>query len=320
MIDGKFFATLIGLVVAVFAVMKFTSGADVMEGFVGMPQRTAKVERLIGTKGCAANQFVSYPNMQSFLSPRFSNTQYGANITYSLPPKDYLAVNASNPLGYADAACSFSRVGPKKNVVEGYCHTCGDASCAPNCPKGGVGMQGGAPRNTQGLDGTTFCQEQGAFVPSSSAAEVGSYATDMLPVGDMTVVGADGDVRNPVVYDRLVFANQKSRLYGRGDPIRGDLPITPMCGQWFNVSAVPQQDLNPGAMAVMGGTMNQTANELYDLVHQYTGGYDDTVGGVGHIKERQLAAAQEVCSNPNWTTQKTGTIGADHGVEWTAFP
>jgi hypothetical protein len=41
---------------------------------------------------------------------------------------------------------------------------------------------------------------------------------------------------NTVVYDRYIYANQKSRTHGLGDPIRGDLPIVPCGSGWFNMS------------------------------------------------------------------------------------
>jgi hypothetical protein len=72
----------------------------------------------------------------------------------------------------------------------------------------------------------------------------------------------------PIIPDNLMFSNKKSRLRGLGDYIRGDLRITPdnyktpankcgdscegyggSCKKWFQVSVIPNNDLNPGFFA-----------------------------------------------------------------------
>ena len=74
----------------------------------------------------------------------------------------------------------------------------------------------------------------------------------------------------PVVYDRYIYSNKKSRLRGRGDPIRGDLPITPMTGNWFVPATHPEHDLRQGAMGVMSGIHNETGNATDALIASYT--------------------------------------------------
>jgi hypothetical protein len=80
----------------------------------------------------------------------------------------------------------------------------------------------------------------------------------------------DNQFHQPVIKDNLMYSNIKSRLRGLGDPIRGDLRITPdnyktygkdgcegldggSCGnshnKWFQVSVKPNRDLNPGYIA-----------------------------------------------------------------------
>ena len=76
---------------------------------------------------------------------------------------------------------------------------------------------------------------------------------------DMCTVNNMGVDTQPVVYDRLIYSNIKSRLRGQGDYIRGDLLITPdnfKCDGgghpgWFQVSVKPNRDLNMGAMAMI---------------------------------------------------------------------
>ena len=73
---------------------------------------------------------------------------------------------------------------------------------------------------------------------------------------DMCTVNNMGTDSQPVIYDRLIYSNIRSRLRGQGDPIRGDLLITPnsyKCDNptagWFQVSVKPNRDLNRGAMS-----------------------------------------------------------------------
>jgi hypothetical protein len=93
-----------------------------------------------------------------------------------------------------------------------------------------------------------------------------SLPKDMTGSGMMSMYGKkDNQFFQPVIKDNLMFSNQKSRLRGLGDPIRGDLRIAPDnyktygkdgCkegydgsqghNKWFQVSVKPNRDLNPG--------------------------------------------------------------------------
>jgi hypothetical protein len=94
----------------------------------------------------------------------------------------------------------------------------------------------------------------------------------------------DGEMKQPIVYDRYMYANRNSRLRGQGDPIRGDLPIVPLSGNWFVPSAAAGNNVNQvlqqGAMNVMGGVNNETSNSLANLIYNSSGGTDTTIGGV----------------------------------------
>ena len=96
-------------------------------------------------------------------------------------------------------------------------------------------------------------------------------------IQDFQSAAADGYVQiSPVgepvvVYDRMIYANQKSRLAGLGDPIRGDLPIAPINDGWFRPSVAPNIDLRQGAINVIAGACNETSNSLRDLQMDYSG-------------------------------------------------
>jgi hypothetical protein len=92
------------------------------------------------------------------------------------------------------------------------------------------------------------------------ASSIESYESAQVSLPqDMSTINVLGTETQPVVYDRLVFSNARSRLRGHGDYIRGDIKITPdshkdHCGSgWFQVSVKPERDLNPGAMEHLFG-------------------------------------------------------------------
>ena len=64
-----------------------------------------------------------------------------------------------------------------------------------------------------------------------------------------------GEVSNvdPVVYDRQIFMTRNTRLRAMGDQIRGDLRIRPIQSDWFRPSANMIEDLQPGALNIIGG-------------------------------------------------------------------
>ena len=299
MLDSKFFFTLVGLIVAVFAICNIDMSSGVSEGFwsnSGAP-RTTRVVRTVHHKGKSPtsiprnhatmlgnDKFVSYPSFQSRLSPRFSNVDYGANIRYNMPAHKNLA-SPTSPLEMGNMVNECYQ-GPKarKNF---------------NCNKG-PNVPLGRPGSGQSADfkNTNFVKTMNSMYDSQSVP-----TTNSLAVGDMTTLDADGNVSQAVVYDRFIFANQKSNLRSLGCFFRGDLPITPCTGEWFRPSVNPNIDLHQGAMNVLGGVNNSTAKALAELQFSSSGGADTISGGVNMA---------------NHFTTKLGAGMADVNV--TAFP
>lgn len=114
----------------------------------------------------------------------------------------------------------------------------------------------------------------------------------------------DSDI--PIVYDRYIYANRNSRLRSQGDPIRGDLPITPLNGTWFVPNAAAgnniNQTLQQGAMNVMGGLANETNRNLAKLMNKSSDFTTTTFGGIN-------------LSHQTFPKQKFNT-----DVEFTSFP
>ena len=265
--NNKLLVSILGLVVCAIGIQKILgANEEIKEHFGMLPPRTWKVNRDYGyDKGDLYNLPGNY---QASLSPRFSNVDYGANIRYNMPDSKNLAVPIDNALIYGNMV--YKNQAPVCNcaspkVVEGFCSGCnGSKGCRP----GG----GGAP-----------------MVSSSANSLQYQEVTDLLPVQEMGAgaLNALGEViPQPIIYDRFIYANQKSRLYAQGDPIRGDLPIVPMRNEWFRPSVHPQIDLRDGAIMAIAGPDNTTSRELLALQNAASGGLLDVGSGINYAVQK----------------------------------
>ncbi len=225
-----------------------------------------------------SSDFYSVPGTyQAMVQPRQAGmVDYGADIRYNFPAQKLLGASYGS-LNYASmmgdqntgrgAGCTHSS--------EGYCGSCnGAASVTENY-------------------GNSLSQR----LPSSSLPVQGmANALSVNALGDMS--------NNPVVYDRYMFANQKSRLAAMGDPIRGDIvPTSTIPSGWFTPSVQPQIDLQSGAAMVMNGVDNSTSKQLLALKTAASAGALDTGSGI------------------NYAVQKSAFAGNQQGdIIWTAFP
>ena len=243
------------MIVAVFAVYNSSMGNSISEnywGTSGFKIRAVPTARNPNTGKVHDAQphvlekdhFVSYPSFQSSLSPRFSNVNYGANINYRLPEHKNLA-SPHTPLSTHDM--NFKDY---NNIKENY------SSCSSQC---------GEFKNGTPLDQTYAEKEH----------KNGGQHNNNLPKPNLP-----NGIEQGLNFDRLmVVTNKKSRQQGQGCPLRGDLRCTPQVTSWFKSSYSPN-DLRTGAMQVMGGIDNSTANELAELKFKYSGGVDTISGGV----------------------------------------
>ena len=280
MLDSKFFFTLIGLIIAIFAVCNTSFTPSINEGFGGLPSRSVRVETEVYPGGLSKCQqgftvsnnyqashagdlkFFKQANYQSALSPRGASPNYGANISYNMPSYEYQGV-PSDPMALGDMA---KQGYSKENNVNN--------------------MPTSVPVNTYGDYGDV---------------------SDMLPVSDMgqVGVGSDGKPHNAIVYERYVYANKKSRLQSLGCYIRGDnaIPPQPKMG-WFNVAVEPHIDLNSGALNVIGGE-NPSTRALANLF-AVSSGNSNAGKYVGGVEMSQ-----------NYSTGLSGGMGRD--VNLTSF-
>lgn len=100
-----------------------------------------------------------------------------------------------------------------------------------------------------------------------------------LPVASMTMTDVMGNAEQALVFDRVMPTIKKNRLWGQADLIRGDLPIVPNKGNWFNVSPTVHTALNAGALNVMAGH-NEASEKLASLIVPASGGTQQTFAGV----------------------------------------
>jgi hypothetical protein len=292
MLDSKFFFTLVGLIITVFALCNTNMSPAINEGFwgVSMP-RTVKVMREVkpnGT-GCGgyglqnnyqamlgSEKFFSNPSFQGLLSPRMDGMfQPGANIRYNMPSYQNTAVPCDS-LAMADMA--EAKYGNSRENFGG--NGCKPGCSVAKCGKGGVSLGGQAsqmaPSHSISSDPNYTAAMDQVYNSDHTIKSIG----DLLPVDNMTTVNSLGEMEQPIVYDRYIYANAKSNLYAQGCPIRGDLAIVPCSGNWFSVHPNPSIDLNPGAMNVMGGNNNDSTKAIGELINATSGGYKTAIAGV----------------------------------------
>lgn len=243
---------IIGILIAVVVVVGGLVAYNQKESFWNLPSRTWRVEKLLSDPRYSSRDYFQTPHFQSLLSPRFSNVNYGANLRTQFPSYDRMGV-PQNPLGYPttdEATAQHNLVGipvyPHSYEAPDHLYANGNYNTVVN----DLRSMGGGAVSTDTL----------ALLPSS--------------------LGDDGDIKQPIVYDRYIYANRKSRLRSGGDPIRGDLPVVPDSGNWFTPSVHPNIDLQPGAINVLAGVNNDTNKQLANLIYNSSGRADTTIGGV----------------------------------------
>lgn len=229
-----------------------SSSQQVKEGYQG----TCGQMRLDYNKG----KYFQPKNFESNLAPRMQSIQLPSYIRYRMPDQGNLGV-PKNPLGY-----------PNQVKVNNSCAPCGKRTALDynQVIEGFDQSNSQCPKPDYHADEANY-QKAKANVTSNVSL------SDSLPQLTMTSVAADGDVTQTVNYDRLIYATAKSKGYGQGDPIRGDIPVVPCNRGYFTPLAAfnPASTLNAGALAAMGGIGNTSAQQTYSLIQAYAGGQTD---------------------------------------------
>ena len=284
------------------------SGNNFIEGFLMYPQ-TYIVDSLNkeGTASLPGNNqqqlilnrssvptFTVPGQYQSPLAPRFSNTGYGAYITYNLPEKKNLGVDPNNPMMLASMIEQ-----PKTKESFRY------------------------PENSSAND---FQQKYDSLTKIPSLTNENEIV-NQLPIQSMS---SSTGSEVPLVMDRFIVSNLKSYRYGAGDYIRGDLPIAPInptlgdaySAVMFRPSASPAIELNPGAMAVMGGAFNENVRDVVQLKMQSNGGVRNTFSGDAWAQNSETLLGK---INSNMNMSRSNNLEATQGPPYgdvivTQFP
>lgn len=260
---------------------------------------SGKVDPLMGS-----GQFFSTPGFQANLSPRFDNNGYGAYINYNRPDQAYLG-SPVDPLD-ADRDGPSGIQGLQENYQapsrENYGSSGSQATNPPSCGKGGYGfaanLAGGyeVPAGyVNGNKNQVYDSLPGVVVSNACGGPPGGSSSD-VPTGTITMTD---DAGHPVQYltqDRYMFTTKKSRLWGLGDMIRGDLAVTPNFYGNFDTYPVIASDVNRGALAAMAGE-GAVDPRMVKLIGQATGGVNPPIAGTPNMAGSINGAVAGNCSD-----------------------
>ena len=230
--DSKFFFTLIGLCIAVFAIYITPFKSNTSEPFLlgsALSKRTAY--ETIGSKNCKARSltpteeasyknnnlhFVQNPSLQSVLAPRFNNVYYGAQVHYKRPHYNNMAVPSdSRALG--------------DMVKEGYTSNCNNTA--------NNSMYNVLNKNNDNSDNN-------------------------FPLSDMSNFQSD-DLSNCLIVDRHIYSNLKQRGQGEACPVRGDQAVSGM--QPIGITSRTSHNLKLGYMAAISDKPSENTLKIAEL-------------------------------------------------------
>lgn len=273
----------------------FITQTTTREGFWTNSSRVITSDKVLADPN--SNHFYQTPSYQALLSPRFNNADFGANLRTRMPEYNRLGV-PSHPLNLANdeykqarrANQSYKTHKDNQDYAEHY---------NPN-------KKHRPAKNVMNLSNT---DEIESFQDNPYKRKyVENYQN--TPPGVVTMASKDGIINQPIIYDRYIYSNRDNRLRSQGDPIRGDLVITPLSGEWFVPAAArsgnPSLVLQQGAMNVMSGIDNENGKNMASFIYKNSGGAMSTVGGT----DLKLA-----------TRNAYGSVGASTGdVIISSFP
>jgi len=211
--------------------------------------------------------FFSHPAYQGVIAPRHSGgVSPGAYIRYNMPNIENQAV-PPNPLTYGPSMID--------GLPAGGLPSCSSAaSSLPPCNKN-------TKENYEPIGKRPSMRETGKspqmspYLSNTKEAKMDLALNEgTLKVPQESNVFLDDpafkDPQQVVVYDRMIFANPKSKLQlGGVDRIRGDIPITATPRGNFDVFPKYNRDLVLGALGTIGGMENETHNEVRALQNKY---------------------------------------------------
>ena len=242
---------------------------------------------------------------QADLSPRFNPNGLNSYVKYNVPKEEYLASRSNDPLMMKKSdPLHYANLVEKQTMKEDFT-SCSSANSADEAEM------------------------------KQKLMDQGSEILSKLPVTPMNQ--ASGNEKPDIYYntDRYLFALQKSRLYGLGDFIRGDIPVVPCnpsrnpySNTWFRPSVTPRYDLNAGAMGVIGGVGNVSNQQTLELMARSVGGAGGVINGVSAQPTDTPVYNLQAIQNSQYKTYNMGNsfeqtvdaINPPSTVITTAFP
>jgi len=225
---------------------------DTTEYYSEEAQRSERSASALAGRSMVPPTYTVPGTYQPYLSPRFNSEGYNSFVKYNLPEEKHLGTRANDPLMMADRV-------ERPQLREGF--------------------------EQSSFKGNTPYQYDEIY---QKQKEQGDEVANKLPVP--TMGGGATAQENPNIYtnyDRFIFALQRNRLQGQGDPIRGDVPCVPCnpssdasSNVWFRPSVNVATSLRTGAINVIAGVGNVTSQQTAELQMRALGGAKDTFGGV----------------------------------------
>lgn len=289
----------------------------VKENFEGMPKRVVEVQPIAN----GASVPMNYHHMMSTAPAYTQKALCGQMAAFSGQPEHYTPaapggrcqIGGSNHQQQPSSVAQMRQQGiygssnfeatvsPRFGPAEGYrgnirynLPSYGNMAVPKNPIQFGAMVDGGVETTKEGYHAGKALKKQ------SAAATVGGVSVvNSLPASTMNTLDAAGNQQQVIVQNRFMFANQKSRFSRDADWIRGDLPIVKRTGDWYVSSANPSTALRQGAMQIIGGQFNQTANALSNMKSVISGGSN---------------------TDYNLVNQASGKFSNTGDIQFTAFP
>jgi hypothetical protein len=247
MINGKFMITLIAVLAVLIAVFNGGLGEHITENYI---HGSAYCAEKLGS----ATQFAPWGSA----GQQFTSVGVTAIASGNKP-----ICTSNTKLGYQTSQCGASEfplgISTKRNMTSTVSPRFNNTGATPFVRQVPPSANVAANNSLKPVD--VFSESTHAPITTNRVENFTTYDNAQVPLPqDMCNVNIMGTESQPVVYDRLMYSNMRSRLRGLGDYIRGDIKITPdnyksgcQHNNWFQVSVKPERDLNPGAMEQLFG-------------------------------------------------------------------
>lgn len=298
---NKFMIALIGIVMAALFVCK--QNPAIVEGYLNFPLTVKRVQGNVGAKSQAYCQQQSLKPKENYIGNGLGTSAVAKTLLFTqptykekfIPPRFQTGLPGTMKLRLQEDQLA---VPYSSTSVEGFKGS--ERYCSPD----GNGVPvGGGPSVQSDYTAGNYAHEL-----IGGDAEEG-YEED----GEDDETNEGQKAEDVVNMNRFMFTTARRGIgYGQGDPIRGDLPIVPCGPAWFRPSSDPSRDLRQGALAVMGGSMNDTATELAKLQAGGDYGLGGTHGGIAQSSSGgpmtvaaldQLSSAQQITQSAMRVTQ-----------------